>query len=266
MIIELPGGIQDGEGTWTKEVELTEVSAVEENILADSTTVPGKKKTPRVPMRERILKILSACTLRVGAEIRPDGKTPEDLPLHFYKHWKNVALEDRHFAWIWLRRISVLNGDEYNYSTQCPHCDMEMPKRVADLSEQTVTNITLEEASNTLKHYDMDGIEVTWSPITGNNEEALEKIITNNLDELRTGLLALRVKSIGGKKADALAIGRLKRKQTQLLNIEFDRAAYGYDLDIVTQCSNEECKKDFTDRIPVERRDFFFPKSETKSP
>lgn len=266
MIIELPGGIQDGEGTWTKEVVLREMTGHEENILADATKQPGKKNTLKVPMRERTLQILSRCTEKIGDEVRPDNKTAKELPLHFYPHWKKAFLPDRDLAWVRLRQISVEDGDKFSFHTECPHCkEKSKTTFTVDLNDQDVKSLPLEEVTGGPHEFTLpSGVVIAWNHNTCADEEVVEKILDTSMHKWKTSLLATKVKLIDGKRCTEELLADLSKKDLAAAWTEVSvKHAFGFDRTIEVTCTNPDCGLDFEDKVPVMDHGFFFPASET---
>ena len=86
MNLSLPHAIQEPDGSWTKEVEIDEMTGEEEDILTDLTRASGGTGTYQVSGPDRITKILSRCTVRIGNTVRTKDRFVE--PDFFLKAWK----------------------------------------------------------------------------------------------------------------------------------------------------------------------------------
>lgn len=263
MLIQLPGAIRLPNNTFTKDVELHEMGGAEEDILVDARRDPKKKDTLKVPFRERALQILSRCTDRIGDLRRPDGMTPKTAPLFFYETWRKAYLADRNFAWVRLRQESTVDGDFFKFDTQCTHCG-NVPKEKAslDLNEQKVNSIPLSAFSDPdyfLITLPKSGKVITWDFATGEEEEDIEELLERRADTLRTSSLLLRVRCINGVKATREDLADIGRKDLDFLATTMDKRAFGMDMDITIPCTNPDCGKDYTTKVPFHLNSFFFP-------
>ena len=266
MIIELPGAIRQSDGTWTKTVEITEMSGKDEDILGDATF---DKKTDQlaVPMSERLTRVFSRNTVAIGTERRPDGKSAKDLPNFFEDHWRKAFVADRYLMAIRLRQISVIDGDIVAFHVACPHCGNQPEHRVrGSLKDLEVKTLPLELFQGD-GSFDFElpgcGEMVKWTYLRGDQEESLAKIREKTPSKLFTMATMSRLTRVGEQsKVTYDLVSDLPKRDLQALREEMARNDYGAETDFTTTCVDPECGLDFKTAIPVGSMDFFFPQGD----
>lgn len=266
VIISLPLAIQGPDGTWTKEVELEETTGFEEDILADTRrvkqAVKGKKKgAPVVHPSERITEVLSRCTKRIGKCVRPDGKDRRALPDYFKEAWAQAFTNDRAFALIRLRQLSL--GDEYKFKVGCPSCGKELSP-VADLGELVVNESPLELLSGSggiFKDVLKSGKQVAWKIPRGVDEAVISDVVEERGGELATALIALCLVSLGGSAPTSYQIQSLSSRERSEIRSKLNEHTGGIETELDIECDG--CGHAWKDHISPTSPDFFFP-SETR--
>lgn len=257
-VIELPGAMRQTDGTWTKEVEIDEMTGEEEDILADQRRAPGGKGVLLKPAYQRITEVLSRCTKRVGTEARPEGKDRFNDPGYFERHWEEAYSNDRGFAVIRLRQLSL--GDEYVFSQVCPSCKKDIKGVTIDLADLDVTSQPLEQARVTERKLTLpSGLPVVWRPLVGKDEARQVEMVHAHESDLVSAVLFLRLVSIGGEQPNFDKVRRLSTNDRRALRLAYDQGEAGIDTEVQITCDNKECREEFSKQLNVGRVDFFFP-------
>ena len=259
MPLLLPNAIQQTDGTWTKEVELDEMVGEDEDILADRRVAPGGKGKLLKTSTMRMSEILSRCTVRIGNETRPIGKDRFTDPNFFLQHWKKGYVNDRGFATIRLRELSL--GGEYKFTAVCPACSREMDNVCVDLSTLEVTSKPVESVSKESHTLTLPSGKVcVWRMLRGTDEDMLETVMEERKADLVTALQQLRVVSIDGEGATVHTIARLATRDRRAIAASYTETEGGIDT-IVSPivCENPACLRQFSARVNVGSSSFFFP-------
>lgn len=260
MIIELPMGIQQSDGTWTKIVELEEITGKDEDILADNSRAPGGKGVLVNSMSRKMTRVLSRCTLRIGEEVRPSGKTKDNMPGYFEPHWTKAFMNDRAFTFIRLRQLSL--GDIYSYTEVCPECEKEIPNLSLDLSGMEVSISPLEAVSalgGVFTLVTSRGSKVVWKALRGEDEDIFLTLKEDYKDRILSALMLTKVISINDNRPKIGDLENLKGIERKELRDDFDAKEGGIDVEIVNTCDNPQCKQVFRKYLNPGSIDFFFP-------
>jgi hypothetical protein len=243
-----------------KDVELEEITGTEEDILSDSTKAPGGAGVLLKPIYQRMTEILSRCTKTIGKESRPAGKDRENLPGYFEPHWAKAFSNDRGFALIRLRQLSL--GDMYTFSEVCPGCSKDLKRISVDLSALKVSSVDLDKISKSGGIFQIrlpSGLDVQWKILRGEDEPAFEEVREGQKTNLMTALLYMRIVSIGGVKPKFEDIRRMSARERAALRTGFDEIEGGLETEITIECDNPRCKTVFKRILNIGRPDFFFP-------
>lgn len=257
--IELPNAIQCADGSWTKSVVLSEMVGEDEDLLVDTTRAPGGKGTLAKSGPRRVTEILSRCTVAVGLDTRPEGKTRFHLPDFFTKTWEKAFSSDRSFAMIRLRQLSL--GSEYTFSESCPKCNKEIKRITLDLKELEVKSFSLEHASLDSRVTDLPktGHKVEWRFLTGKDETVLEELARTHKADFLSVVAAQRIVQVDGAPVNKMDfVRRLPAGDRNCLRESYDESEGGIETSIEIVCDN--CEAEFSRKISVMgKTDFFFP-------
>lgn len=260
---QLPSGMQDKNGDWTKEIVLEPMTGEEEDILVDQTRDNGG--TLKLNGEERLTAILSRCTVRIGATSRNEATNRYDAPDYFKGEWTKAFTSDRVFAWIRLRQLSL--GDKFRFVTNCPAC--KAPYRACvDLSQQAVTSIALEEASMLEKTFVLPSGKdtIVWRTFSAKDEEPIALIQKKFPDQFLSMIMARRIVSTTSGAKDKLAVmRRMLSSDRQAFGDECDRREGGIDLMVTHACGNDDCRHEWDEKLEVAGRSFFFPSAEKET-
>jgi len=260
MIIELPMGIKQSDNIWAKIVELDEITGKDEDILADMSRAPGGKGVLANSASRKMTRVLSRCTVRIGEETRPSGKSRDNMPGYFEPHWTTAFMNDRAFSFIRLRQLSL--GDKYSFSEICPECEKEIPNLSLDLSALEVTTVPLETVSaggGLFTLVTSRGSTIVWKALRGEDEDGFLTLKDRYKDKLLSALMLTKVISINGNKPKIEDLENLKGIERAELRADFDTKEGGVDVEIVNTCDNPECRHVFRKYLNPGRVDFFFP-------
>jgi hypothetical protein len=256
---QLPNAIQQPDGTWTKEIELEEMIGEDEDILADRRTAPGGKGKMLKTGPMRMSEILSRCTVRIGTATRPDGKDRFSAPNHFLQSWKQAYVNDRGFAVIRLREMSL--GSDYTFTAVCPTCSREVEGVSVDLSTLEVTSKPVELVSKETHTLTLPSGKVcVWKMLRGVDEDMLEEVMEERKADLVTALQQLRVVSLDGEPRTVQSLARLTTKDRRAIAAAYQEVEGGIDtLVSPITCDNPSCGRQFASRVNVGSSGFFFP-------
>ena len=268
-VLDLPNAIRQSDGTWTKKVEIAEMEGDDEDILVDQEREQGGTGVLLVSGPERITRILARCTVRIGTEGRPEGRTRYDETDHFEDHWRKAISADRVFTLIRLRQMSL--GNVYSTTITCPHCGKEIKNVRTDLDKLKVVSMPIafvkEGAHDTT--LPRSGDTVAWRPLSGIDEEPVEKITRERKSDYMSAIMYRRIVHVtppggapGKPEGGLVYVKRMKAMDRRFFGTFIDAHEGGIDTDITVSC--DECKRDSTTKLRVMGSDFFFP-SEVES-
>jgi hypothetical protein len=239
-VFELPCGYLDSEGTLHTEVVVREITGFEEDMLAN----------PKIRPSMKINELISRCTERIGT-ITDRGKVAGIT--------KALTVGDRLFLVFAVRRVTI--GDVYQFEAKCPHCNT-VGDQAVDLGElevkkmpdpyKRIFDVTLPNS----------GIAARFHPMTGVEEEKLEKINRKKTDSLSLALL-MRLEMLGDSPPSMPKVKALGMKDRIFLRDEFNKVEGGLDTEIEFTCDN--CFEEFKQDLDVGQASFFFPSESRKS-
>ncbi len=255
---DLPGGFIDNEAVLHTDIELHEMTGVEEDLLGSRSGNVIK----------RLNQVMSNCIERLGT-ITNKQQITEAV--------RNFTMVDRNFIFVALRRVSL--GDDYKMRVECPKCEKPTPRdMVLDLGSLTVTKMP----EPMKREYDVElprGKTAVWRIMTGIEEEKLSILreAAQSKDVLTYSIM-MRLISVGGKE---LSLGkRLKdsrgrvnldregreafrlvkgmpTKDRDFLRSQFREKEAGMDTDVEFECP--DCGEIFISTFDPAQIGFFFP-------
>ena len=256
-VFELPNAIQTDAGQWVKEIELEEMTGEDEDILADQTR-GGKGKFVKSP-GQRMTEILSRCTVRLGDLRRPEGKDRFNTPNFFYKAWENAYTNDRSFALIRLRQVSL--GDKMVFEETCPECRKDLSRVAVDLNDLRVQSSPLEVACQQQREIVLPKSKdrITWRPFTGKDDGLMEEISTSRKGDFLSAVLLARIVAVNGNapKNGVDYVKRMSQLDRRFMMKYLDEAEGGIDMTMTITC--DSCSAEFERPLNVGHKSFFFP-------
>ena len=238
---ELPCGHLDAEGRVHFAYVVTEMTGVEEDLLAG--------KGPVIP---RLNRVIGNCLVSLGS-------ITERAALHAAAG--ALTSMDRMVLLIALRRASL--GDAYDMRMGCPACHREAAFAV-DLSGLEVTPMpdrTVRVFTEPLP----SGRLATWHVMSTEDEEWASRKRRGNEDDLLTLSMLARVSHVGsvvldrerGWAAARDALKALPMRDRERLRIAFDEREGGVDDEVEFACA--ECGHEWRASLDVAQPGFFFP-------
>lgn len=236
----LPGGYVDDEKNVHKEVEVTELTGEEEDILASR----------QASSLQKINKALTNCIKRVGTI--SEREKIEDIVSN------KLTSSDRMFLLIGLRRVSL--GDDYPFEVTCP-CEKKVKMRmVQDLSE----TMTVEPEKDPLcRNYTVelrDGKKAICKVMTGEDEAKRDRMKSQASKDKLTLAILLRVVELDGKPANLRSLKKLGSKDRNALRSAFTKHEVSIGESVPVTCN--QCDREFNVELEFGQPDFFFPSGE----
>jgi len=260
-VIQLPCAIKDTSGNWTREVELDEITGIEEDILADTRMAADGSGLPAKSGSARITEILSRCTIRIGNSVRPEGMDRFTSPKFFEECWWNAYLADRSYSVVQLRRLSL--GDDFSFTENCPACKQEIPNISVDLSTLTITEADQEAARKAVHPLELpSGNTFSWRMFTGRDEDKIHSIQRNHQEDMRTALLFLRCVQLNDLTSPVEiqeTIRRMGIRDRTTIRNAMSKVEGGIEQDHKITCPHAMCHTQFTLRLDPGKPSFFFP-------
>ena len=265
-IFTLVGGYVDPDGTVHNEVHLRAMGGHEEDLMGNRN----------VPIIQRMNGILSNCIVRLG-DITEKGK--------FANAVHKMPSGSRTHLLIALRRTShyKTEKDIYEMDLECPNGNCEhVGHYKVDLSELELYDWPEPGKMEYDTKLPYSGETVTWHFITGAEDHYLAELATASEAEFLSFAILVRLTAWDGVdcrlfSSDILDSNgkkiRLSRKAKELLlrvknlstgDREALRAQFldhepGVDTELEIEC--EKCHREFTGRLDVTQRAFFFPRA-----
>lgn len=236
----LPGGYVDSDRVIHREVEVTELTGEEEDILASR----------QASSLQKINKALSNCIKRIGNITNP-ARITEIVE-------KDLTSSDRMFLIIALRRVSL--GDDYPFEVTCP-CEKKVKMRmIQDLGE---TMAVEPEADPLNRNYTVDlreGKKALCKVMTGEDEAKRDRMKAQaSKDKLSLAIL-LRVVDIDGQPANMKSLKKLSTRDRTCLRNAFVKHEVAIGESVPVTCS--QCEREFSVELEFGQPDFFFPSGE----
>ena len=238
-VYELPCGYLDEEGTLHTEVVVREITGFEEDMLANPKIRPAKK----------INELVCRCVERIGT-VTDRGKVAGIT--------KALTVGDRLFLIFGIRRVTI--GDKYQFESKCPHCN-HVGDQAIDLSELEIKKME----SPYKRIYDVtlpSGATARFKPMTGVEEEKLERVNKKKTDTLSLSLL-MRLELLNDEPPSLPKVKALGMRDRIFLRDEFQRVEGGLDTEIEFTCDN--CFEEYKQDLDVGQASFFFPSATRKS-
>jgi hypothetical protein len=235
---DLPCGYIDSDGELHTEVELTEITGHEEDMLASNSTPDYKKMTV----------LIGRCIKRIGS-ITDRGQIAAIA--------SELSIGDRTYLIFAIRRVTL--GDDYPFKVKCPSCEEEGLYNI-DLSELEIQ----EMADPKTRVFDVDlpsGKSCRFRIMTGKDEERLGKI--KRLDDKLSMSMAVRMESLQGTPPTLKDVKGLGLRDRDFLRTKFDEVDGGVDTTIEIACS--ACGHEFEDELNPGQSGFFFPSATRKN-
>ncbi len=231
-IYTLPCGYIDEENVLHTEVELSELTGNEEDLLA----------SPSVANNRKMGLLIGRCVKRLGTII-DRGKLAMIAD--------NLTIGDRTYLMFALRRITL--GDQYPFKSTCPSCSRESTYEV-DMSQ-----LEIKKMKDPMRRiYDAtlpSGRLVRFRVLTGADENKLSSI--RKMEDKLSTALVIRLEMLDGKPPTLQDIKQMSMRDRDDLRAEFDEHDGGVDTSLEMRCTL--CGAEFNDEIDPGQAGFFFP-------
>lgn len=239
QFFELPCGYLDSDGQLHTSIEVTEMTGVEEEILASRGLNVMKK----------LNKILSNCSVSIGPYT--DSAKIEAIV-------QDLTQGDRVFLLFAIRRATL--GDEFPMTTVCPKCDAKARVTV-DLSE-----LEIKKMPDPMKRtYDVllrkTNKKVSMTVLTGRGEEKIAKASAAGRDVVSHAILA-RMTAMDGKPAGLNDLLNLPLSDRNQLRDEWSSQEGGVDTACQLQCP--QCDEEYEADVDMSSVGFFRPSDQPK--
>lgn len=236
----LPFGYVDQAGKVHKEVELREMTGVEEDILASL----------KVPPRRRIERILTNCIERIGDYT--DKQAIERI-------LQELCQSDRATLLVWLRCLSL--DPVYEFETSCPRCD-EKNKVKVELDKLDIA----QAKDPTRKVHEValpSGKTAKMKVLLGKDEPQRDLLVEKSKDEILSVNILVRLVELDGRPPSKDAVKSLSWKDRNFLRNFIDEIEGGIETDVSWKCRT--CESEFTIMVDIGQRGFLFPKEEKEA-
>jgi hypothetical protein len=237
-LFDLPCGLLTPEGELITEVQVREITGVEEDLLA-AKNVPGAKK---------MTQLIANCVERLGQVV--------DKPI-LMNCCRALSIGDRAFLMLAIRRVTL--GDEFPYEAKCTECEKKFYVSV-DLSTLEVKKMPDAKKRVYETTLPRSGKVARWHIMTGKEEEALAK---SKSDDRITAAILCRLEVIDGKPATYDEVRAMSMMDRDFLREQFDDMEGGIDTTLELTCSH--CGSEFTTDLEVDQTGFFFPSRTRKN-
>jgi len=242
--LELPCGYLDPEGVLHRDVELSELTGHEEDMLS-STSVPSYKKMGL---------LVGRCVKRIGT-ITDAGQIAALAD--------KLTVGDRVYLMFALRKITL--GSDYPFRATCPSCKQESLFRV-NLDRLDVQKMKTPEVRIYSGMLPSSKKPITYRVLTGNHEEQMAQL--RNKDDAISASLWMRLESLDGKPPTLPEVKALSMRDREHIRVVCDEVDGGVDTSIDMHCL--KCGHEFVEEVDASQPGFFFPsmtlrKSKTRS-
>lgn len=233
----LPCGYIDSEGTLHSEVEVRELTGVEEDILA----------TKGISFSDKITNVLARCVLKIGT-ISDPSSIAAIIP--------KLLVGDRLFLLFAIRQVTL--GDEYPFTYKCESCDTEQTF-VVRLSDFEV--FPMEDPFKRVFDAKLpSGKTARFRSLTGEDEREMAKAGKRREDVLSYGIFR-RLELLDGKPPSLAAVKALSLRDRNYLREAFDQNEGGIETTMEIDCPN--CGAEAEKEIGIQSG-FFFPSESRK--
>jgi hypothetical protein len=231
-LFDLPCGFLAPDGELITEVQLREITGVEEDLLA-AKNIPGAKK---------MTQLIANCLVRLGPVV--------DKPI-LVNCARALTIGDRAFLMLAIRRVTL--GDEFPYEAKCTECEKKFFVSV-DLSTLEVK--TMPDPKKRVYEVMLPRAQkvARWHVMTGKEEETLAKAKTD--DRISAAVLC-RLDTLDGQPATFDHVRAMSMLDRDFLREQFDEMEGGIDTTLELECTH--CGETFTTDLEVNQSGFFFP-------
>jgi hypothetical protein len=187
--------------------------------------------------------------------------------------WSRVLKGDLLFGLVFLRRISLTDGDDFDFDAHCEECRKKIPWSVR-LSDVPLRALSAESRKRLTDGQPFEttaaGVKVTYDLQTLDQEPAIKKLM-KQMKRTRSTLVDLifgQVRTIEGVPNDPRKryqfLADLSMGELQDLQATMEESDCGFETEIEVKCQNEACQWEQPVNLPLLNRRFFSPKKRQK--
>lgn len=234
-IFDLPTGYLTADGELITEVQVKEITGVEEDMLA----------APSIPAGKKVTQLLANCLMRVGGIADPPS---------LVNAARGMVTGDRVFLMLAIRRVTL--GDDFPFQAQCTECNHK------HLAVVNLAELEIKPSKDPMKRVWDNTLPVSkkavrWHVMTGKEEEALSRVSASSKnDQLSLGIAA-RLDMLGEQPSNLEAVKALGLGDRNFLRERFDEVEGGVETEVELACPN--CGEEFKQDLDVSQSGFFFP-------
>jgi hypothetical protein len=249
-LFDLPMGVIDAEGELHRQIQLREITGVEEDILLSKT---GSIVT-------KFNDVLTNCVLKIGHI--SDRQKISKLVL-------DMRTGDRTFILLALRRVSL--GDTYPFEFKCPDATCKAKHTLeVDLSELEIAlpdGFDPDEPEAVLKRELWEvqlpsGIKAVIKVMTGRLEFEIDQKAKRNAEDRLSRMMRVRIASLDDKEPTVRHIQALTMRDRDFLRGFFDQIDGGVNTTVEVECPS--CMEESEVEVNPGQEGFFFPSVLTK--
>lgn len=231
---ELLAGYLDGEGKEHREIEITEITGVEEEAISKAGIKENGGKVVRT--------ILERCILRIGDYTQK--KTPKNEWIEIIK---SLSVADQDYALLKIRELTL--GTEIEMEHKCPSCKSGLTSIIGtdELEIKPFGGEREIDFELPRGYRDKDGTTHRLGKIrfpNGFDREILDTIARKNLGTANTMLLTRCITDFGNVKVHDKIIRGLSIRDREYLLTLLSENNYGIELTTDIVCVN--CGEEFT--------------------
>ena len=230
-VFVLPTGYLDSTGNLHREIELREMTGVEEDILSS-------KKTK---VEHKLNKIMWNCVERIGSVVDKE---------QIREAIQSLIGTDRLWLLVRLRILSL--GELFTVNISCPKCEKTSTQTVS-LEDFKVTGSP-------------DPMQREWAiDLPKSKKKCIARVLTGNDEgkddfadqDAGTAVLLQRIVSINGKKPDLKMVKSLPLSDRQIFRNFIKK--YEGDIDNSMEIICPHCQAEFSYDVEIGSTNFFFP-------
>lgn len=235
---ELPCGWIGPDGKLYRDVELREITGVEEDIMV----------SPSLTAPQKVSRVLGNCLLRMG---------PVQEKQALLEAARRLLSGDRVYLLICARRISL--GDIYPVEEKCPQCGA---LNYFELDLKELESVSMPDPMTRIFPLELpSGRKATVKLLTGVDEERGAQLV--KAADMATLAIALRLEALDGTTPTLEEIKALPLKDRNAIRDAFDEREGGVDTSLELACPR--CGHEYATDADITQRGFFSPSSMKKS-
>jgi hypothetical protein len=228
-------------------VVFDEMTGDEEDILSND----------KMDVVSRFNLILSQCMKRIGN----DKGTYITNEREFPKIVSKLPNADKTQMLMFLRLISVEDGEKFKFKTNCPQCNVEFRKTI-DLTKDVKIH-PMQDPLQRIYDVPLTGDSTARCVVLNGDRERLAKGAIESGQNMMTATLMSRVLEVDGVPASMGMLKSMKLKDRNKLRNAFRKHEGEVDTTVIHRCT--ACGARFELEVDIFQPDFFFPSETSKN-